>query len=78
MAIEDDAPVTVYETTKQHEVAVIRMALDDADIPFASPNETVSTIFPVDGMAIVSFQVMPQDAERAREAIRELGLTPLE
>jgi len=73
--MNDEEPVvTVFETTMQSQVAVVRMAFEDAGIPFSAVNETVSTIFPVDGMAIVHFQVLKSDVARAREVVSELGL----
>ena len=75
LADEADEPlVTVYATDMQSRVAVLRMALEDAEIPFLAKNAEVSTFFPVDGMAVVDFQVRERDAERARAVIQELGL----
>jgi len=71
---EDDRTVIVYETDNQGIVAVIKMALTGADIPFTAVNEVVSTIYPVDGMAVVSFEVLERDAPRARQTLTRLGL----
>ena len=71
---ESDDFVTVYETDAQMQVAMVKMALEGADIPFVCVNEIISTVLPIDGMAVVGFQVLAQDAERAREVIADLGI----
>jgi len=71
---EDDDLVTAYETDLASRVAVVKMALREADIPFMCANDVVSTIYPVDGMAVVRFQVFRRDAERAERALVRLGL----
>ncbi|MHC5035067.1 MAG: hypothetical protein ACYTFZ_08530 [Planctomycetota bacterium] len=71
---EDEEVVTVYATDIQSRVAVIKMALDDAGIPYAAVNDAVSAVLPVDGMAVVSFEVLQSDAARAHEVLEQLGL----
>jgi len=71
---KDDDLVTAYETDLASRVAVVKMALREADIPFMCANDVVSTIYPVDGMAVVRFQVFRRDAERAERALVRLGL----
>jgi hypothetical protein len=65
--------VTVYETAMQTQVAVVKMALQDADIRFLCVNDVVSTVLPIDGMAVVGFRVLEQDAASAREVLEDLG-----
>ena len=66
--------VAAYETDRHGTVAVVKMALRDADVPFIAVNDVVSGFCPVDGMAIVSFQVCRDDLERARAVLVKLGL----
>ena len=73
MARDDDL-VTVYESDFISRVAVVKMALREADIRFICANDIVSSIYPADGMAVVRFQVFRRDVRRAEEAIRRLGL----
>jgi hypothetical protein len=70
----DGSFVTVYETTQQNEVSVLKMALRDAGIEFFAVNDTVSTVLPFDGMARVRFQVAPADAAEVRQVLDRLGL----
>jgi len=70
---EQERIVTVYETELIEKVAMLRMALDDAAIPYMTANDVVSTILPTDGMAVIRFQVLEGDVERAQEVLRELG-----
>jgi hypothetical protein len=71
---EDEGTVTVYATDIQSLVAVIKMALDDAGISYIAVNDVVSAVLPVDGMAVVSFEVLQSDAVRAHEILEQLGL----
>ena len=70
---EDDEFVIVYETDLQPRVAMVKMALRGADIPFMCDNDVVSTILPIDGMAVVGFRVRKQDVARARQVLADLG-----
>ncbi len=70
---EDQRIITVYETERIEKVAMLRMALENAGIPYITANDVVSTIYPTDGMAMIRFQVLEGDAERAQEILRELG-----
>lgn len=70
---DEEALVTICETDSQSRVAVVKMALGEAEIPFIAVNDIVSTTYPIDGMAIVSFQVRQEDAEEARAVLDRLG-----
>ncbi|NLW50256.1 MAG: DUF2007 domain-containing protein [Candidatus Brocadiaceae bacterium] len=70
---QDEELVTVYETDMQGRVAVLKMALQNEGIPFLCDNEVLSGVLPIDGMAVVSFQVRPCDVERAGRVLDELG-----
>jgi hypothetical protein len=70
---ETDGFVTIYETDMQARVAMVKMALQNADIPFMCVNDVVSSVLPIDGMGIVGFRVPEQDAERARQILDDLG-----
>jgi len=70
---ENQRIVTIYETERIEKVAMLRMAFDDAGIPYITANDVVSTVYPTDGMAVIRFQVLEGDAERAQEVVRELG-----
>ncbi len=72
MADEEEF-VTIYETDLQPRVVIIKMALRDAGIRFIAVNDVVSSVLPVDGMAVIGFQVLARDAPRAREVVRALG-----
>lgn len=72
--MDDEPLVTIYATDIQSRVAVIKMALREAEIPYIAVNDVVSSILPIDGMAVVEFQVFERDAERATEVLTELGL----
>lgn len=71
---EDEPLVTIYATDIQSRVAVIKMALREAEIPYIAVNDVVSAIYPIGGMAVVKFQVFERDIERATEVLTELGL----
>ncbi len=71
---DDEELVTVYETDRQVDVAIVKIALQDADIRFVAVNDVISTVYPIDGMAVVGFQVLRRDAERARDTLTRLGL----
>ena len=71
---DPDALVVVYETRQLLDAAMLRGALQDEDIPFTVDNEVMSSVYPVDGMAVMRFRVRAVDAERAREIVREIGL----
>jgi hypothetical protein len=73
MAADDDL-VIVYETDWRPHIAMVRLTLQQADIPFTAINDVVSGIYPIDGMAVVRFQVLARDAARARQAIEDLHL----
>ena len=70
---ETDEFVTVYETDLQPRVAMVKMALRGADIPFLCVNDVISTVLPIDGMGVVGFRVLERDAERARQVLDDLG-----
>jgi len=70
---DNDELVTVYETDVQTRVPMVKMALGDADIPFLCVNDVISTVLPIDGMAVVGFQVLERDVERARQVLDDLG-----
>jgi hypothetical protein len=70
---DDGELVTVYETDLRERIALAEYALRAAGIPYIAANATISVIYPVDGMAIVRFQVCPADAERALGVIRSLN-----
>lgn len=72
---EEDRVVTVYETERIEKVAMLRMALDDAGIPYITANDVVSAVLPFNGMVMVRFQVLEEDLERAYEVLRELGFS---
>jgi hypothetical protein len=64
--------VTVYETDLRERIALVEYALKDAGIRYIATNEMVSVVYPVDGMAVVGFQVSADDADRARAVIAAL------
>ena len=70
---EDEEFITVYETDMQTRVSMVKMALQDADIPFMCDNDVISAVLPIDGMAVVRFRVLAQDADRAGEVLDDLG-----
>ncbi len=49
------------------------MAFSDHDIPFSVLNDMMSTIYPVDGMAVIGIQVRACDAGRAAKLLKEVG-----
>ena len=73
-SMRDDELVTIYATDMQGRVAVIKMALDEAEIPYMAVGDVVSSIYPIVGMALVRFQVFHRDADRAQEVLTALGL----
>ena len=72
--MDDEPLVTIYATDMQSRVAIIKMALREAEIPYIAVNDVVSSVLPFDGMGVVEFQVFERDAERATEVLTELGL----
>ena len=69
-----DVLVTVHATDRPGEVAVVKMALSDAFIPYIAVNDVVSGVLTFDGMVWVQFRVRQGDADRALEVLRELGV----
>ncbi len=69
----DQRIVTIYETERIEKVAMLRMAFEDAGIPYMTANDVVSTVYPTDGMAMIRFQILEVDVERAQEVLRALG-----
>ena len=70
----DDRLVTIYPTYDQVQAALIKMWLDSAGIPHIAVNRVISSVYPVDGMARVGFQVRAGDVDRAKEVLRENGV----
>ena len=73
MPDHDDDLVTVYSTDNQVEVAFIKTQLDSAEIRYIAANDVISLVYPVDGMAIVRFQVLRKDAAEAAEVLLTHG-----
>ena len=71
---DDDDLVLLYTTNRQGEVVVIKAWLDDEGIPYATDNEVMSVIYPVDGMAMVKFWVRRRDARKAAQMLLSHGL----
>ena len=69
---EEEKMVTVYETESYEEACVVKLALEDANVPFSTTNDLVSTVMHFDGMAVTGFQVLEGDVERAQEALAQL------
>ncbi|MFO8007142.1 MAG: DUF2007 domain-containing protein [Candidatus Brocadiia bacterium] len=74
MDADPDSLVTVYETRSRPRAAIVQIAFADHDIPFSILNDMMSTIYPVDGMAVIGIQVRARDAERAAAVLQEMGL----
>jgi DNA primase len=70
---DSDEFVTVFESDSQAQVMIVKMALWEADVPFMCSNDVISTVLPIDGMAVVSFRVLERDAARARQVLDDLG-----
>ncbi|MBS1517781.1 MAG: DUF2007 domain-containing protein [Bacteroidetes bacterium] len=72
--------VTVYETGNEAVIAVIKSILDEAEIRYLAKGEGVQDLFgvgilgtgfnPITGP--VEFRVMPEDAEYARELLKDV------
>lgn len=71
---DPDSLITIYETPNHARAAIVKMALSDHDIPYSVLNDMMSTIYPVDGMAVIGIQVRACDADRAVELLEEMGL----
>jgi hypothetical protein len=70
---DDAGLVPVYEASQRERIALAEYAFREAGIPYSLVNETVSIIYPgVDGMAIVRFEVLKEDVERARAVVKRL------
>ncbi len=77
---DNESLVTVYETGNEAIVAVIKSLLDEANIRYLAEGEGVQDLFgvgvigtgfnPITGP--VRFQVMPEDAEYAREILKDV------
>lgn len=73
--------VTVFETGNEAIVAVVKSLLDEAKIRYLAEGEGVQDLFgvgvigtgfnPITGP--VKFQVMPEDAEYAREILKNVS-----
>ncbi|GAH36330.1 unnamed protein product [marine sediment metagenome] len=72
---EDEELITVYSTDQPVQVALAKMRLDGEGIDYIAVNDIISAVYPVDGMAVVRFQVRRSDAERAVELLRHYGHT---
>ncbi|HBY70162.1 MAG TPA: hypothetical protein DEG69_21850 [Flavobacteriaceae bacterium] len=69
--------ITVATFTYQSEYAVLALLLEQHDIPHVFLNETMASVFPFYSNAIggIRLQVHKQDAERAREIIKDFDNT---
>ena len=74
MADDDDDLVVVYSTDSRGEIALIRMWLDEAGIPYIGGDEVMPFVYPVDGMALVRFLVRRSDAQEAAQILLSHGL----
>ena len=72
---QEEETVAIYETEDLLATAMLKGALEQAGIPFSVANDVVSSIYPTDGMLARRFEVFVRDAERARQIVRNLGLT---
>lgn len=73
--------VTIFETGNEAVVAVVKSILDEAKIKYLAQGEGVQDLFgvgvigtgfnPVTGP--VEFKVMPEDAEYARELLKDIS-----
>ena len=73
--------VTIFETGNEAVVAVVKSLLDEAKIKYLAQGEGVQDLFgvgvigtgfnPVTGP--VEFKVMPEDAEYARELLKDIS-----
>ena len=72
--------VTVFETGHEGIVAVVKSILDEAKIRYLAKGEGVQDLFGVGVLGIgfnpvtgpVQFRVMPEDAEYARELLKDV------
>jgi len=71
--MDDEELVTVYTTDLLWQIPLIKLRLDEAEIGYATSNETVSFIYPAGVLGEVRFLVFRKDAERAAEVLREHG-----
>lgn len=72
--------ITIFETGNEAIVAVVKSILDEAKIRYLAEGEGVQDLFgvgvlgtgfnPITGPVI--FQVMPEDAEYARELLKDI------
>lgn len=73
--------VTVFETGNEAIVAVVKSILDEAKIRYLAEGEGVQDLFGVGVLGTgfnpitgpVRFQVMPEDAEYARELLKNVS-----
>jgi len=61
----------VFKTTKPAIIQMVRSILEDADIDYNIKSEGLQSIL---GLGEVKFQVLKEDAETARELLRDLNL----
>ncbi|MCD6416885.1 MAG: DUF2007 domain-containing protein [Planctomycetes bacterium] len=72
MEPHEKALITVHETYDQGRAAIIKMALQEADVPFTATNDIIAGIG-LPGMGGIRIQVLDRDVERAREVLRRGG-----
>jgi len=73
--MSDDDLVTVYTTEYPDEISLVKLRLDQADIPHLAQNESIAFWYRVGKLAEVRFLVQRRDAQRARQVLQETGLT---
>ncbi len=77
---DNESLVTVFETGNEAIVAVIKSLFDEANIRYLAEGEGVQDLFGVGVLGTgfnpitgpVRFQVMPEDAEYAREILKDV------
>ena len=66
--------VTLCTSDNLVEIALIRLRLDQAHIPYVASNESVAFWYRVGALAEVRFLVQGKDLEGARQVLRAHGL----
>jgi len=71
---DDEDLVMLCTSQNLVEIALIRLRLDQAHIPYVTSNESVAFWYRVGVLAEVRFLVQRKDQQRALEALRAHGL----
>ena len=63
--------VTIYKTSNNALIALVKSILDEAEIKYMAKGDNIQSTYSLDVFP-VEFQVMPENAEYARELLKDV------